>query len=715
MYIKESVDVGGKQLTIETGKMAKQADGSVVIRYGDTMVLVTAVANKSAREGVDFLPLTVEYVEKTAAAGKIPGGYFKREGRPTEREILTCRLIDRPSRPLFPKMWRNESQVIATVLSYDKENPSDVLAMSGAACALHVSDIPWAGPFAAVRVGRSSAAEGHKFIVNPTFAQLEQSDLDLVVAATRDAIVMVEGGAGQLSEDVMIDALLFAHQAAQPVLDLIEKIRAAVGKTKRIFEPPVKDPAIASLVTERGTQKIKTAMSIKEKHARADALAAVQKEIVEALKGDFPDANGKPREKEIGSAVGDLHKKIVRAQVVNEGLRIDGRKTIDIRPINCEVGLIPRTHGSALFTRGETQALVSTTLGTKQDMQRIDSLQGDVEKRFMLHYNFAPFSTGEAKMMRSSSRREIGHGYLAERALARVLPTFEDFPYTIRVVSETLESNGSSSMAAVCGGCLSLMDAGVPIVEPVAGIAMGLIKEGDKLAVLSDILGDEDHLGDMDFKVTGTKHGITALQMDIKIQGLSREVLQKALYQARDGRIHILGKMAEALAQPREELSKHAPRIFTLTVKPDRIRDIIGPGGKMIRAIIEQTGVAIDVSDDGTVSIASSDDISAKKAIEIIKGLTTEPEVGQIYTGVVRRIVDFGAFVEILPGTDGLIHISELDAKRVNKVTDILKEGDEVKVKVINVDRQGKIRLSRKEAMAEEAGGTPPAATPPQA
>jgi polyribonucleotide nucleotidyltransferase len=697
MYVQESIELGGRTLTIETGKMAKQADGAVVLRYGDTMVLVTAVANQTAREGIDFLPLTVEYVEKTAAAGKIPGGYFKREGRPTENEILTCRLIDRPSRPLFPKAWRNETQIIGTVLSFDKENPSDVLAMCGAAAALHISNIPWGNPFGAVRVGRIN----HQFVVNPTFAEREKSELDLVVAATRDAIVMVEGGCAQLSEDTMIDALLFAHDACQSILDLIEKIRAAVGRAKREAPVSIKDPTIAGRVKEIGYERLKAATAIREKLERNQTLAHIETEVFERLRGEFLDSDGKPREKEIRAAVHELHKKYVREMAVKDGLRIDGRKTNEIRHISSEVGLIPRTHGSALFTRGETQALVSTTLGTAQDVQRIDSLMGDVEKRFMLHYNFPPFSTGEAKMMRSASRREIGHGHLAERALARVLPRYEDFPYTIRIVSEILESNGSSSMASVCGGCLSLMDAGVPIVEPVAGIAMGLIKEGDNLAVLSDILGDEDHLGDMDFKVTGTRHGITALQMDIKIQGLSREILQKALYQAREGRLHILGKMAEALTAPREELSRHAPRIFTLTVKPDRIRDIIGPGGKMIRAIIEQTGVAIDVEDDGTVSIASSDDTSAKKAIDIIKGLTTEPEVGQFYMGVVRRIVDFGAFVEILPGTDGLIHISELDQKRVNKVTDVINEGDEVMVKVISIDRQGKIRLSRKEAMGQ--------------
>jgi polyribonucleotide nucleotidyltransferase len=697
MYIKETVDIGGKPLTIETGKMAKQADAAVVVRYGDTMVLVTACGNKTAREGMDFLPLTVEYTEKTSAAGKIPGGYFKREGRPTENEVLTCRLIDRPSRPLFPKNWRAEIQVIGTVLSYDKENPSDVLAMVGASTALHLSSLPWAGPYAAVRVGRIN----HQFVVNPTFEQREHSDLDLVVAATREAILMVEGAAAQLQEDVMIDALLFAHQACQPILDLIEKMRAAVGKTKREYTAPVKDATIAERVKAIGYDKIKASARILQKHERSDTFSALTKEIVAQLGPEFVDANGKPRDKEISGAVNDLFKKIVRTTVVDEGVRIDGRKGVDIRPISCEVGLIPRTHGSALFTRGETQALVSTTLGTAQDVQRIDSLLGDVTKRFMLHYNFAPFSTGEVKMVRSASRREIGHGFLAERSIARILPTFEDFPYTIRIVSETLESNGSSSMAAVCGGCLSLMDAGVPIVEPVAGIAMGLVKEGEKIAVLSDILGDEDHLGDMDFKVTGTKHGVCALQMDIKVSGLSREILQKALYQARDGRLHILGKMTEALSAPREELSKHAPRIFTISIKPDRIRDVIGPGGKMIRAIIEQTGVAIDVEDDGTISIASSDDVSAKKAIDIIKGLTTEPEIGQFYMGVVRRIVDFGAFVEILPGTDGLIHISELDAKRVNKVTDVLNEGDELMVKVISVDRQGKIRLSRKEALGQ--------------
>ncbi|HEX4459239.1 MAG TPA: polyribonucleotide nucleotidyltransferase, partial [Polyangia bacterium] len=500
MYIKESVTIGGKELSIETGKMAKQADGAVVVRYGDTMVLVTAVANEGAREGIDFMPLTVEYVEKTASAGKIPGGYFKREGRPTEREILTCRLIDRPSRPLFAKTWRSETQIIGTVLSFDKENPSDILAMCGASCSLHISDIPWAGPYAAVRVARASAAEGHKFIVNPTFAETEASDLDLVVCATRDAILMVEGGAGQLSEAVLVDALMFAHQSCQPILDLIEKLRAAVGKEKRPFVVKEKDKALAARTAEIGGERLKAAVQIKEKQKRYSTVAEIEKSILETLQGEknissLDEKAQKELNKDLNGAIADLHKKIVRQMTVGDGFRIDGRKHDEIRTITSEVGLIPRTHGSALFTRGETQALVTTTLGTAQDIQRIDSLLGDVTKRFMLHYNFPPFSTGEAKMMRSASRREIGHGHLAERSLARVMPKYEDFPYVVRIVSEILESNGSSSMASVCGGTLSLMDAGVPILEPVAGIAMGLIKEGEQFAVLSDILGDEDHLG----------------------------------------------------------------------------------------------------------------------------------------------------------------------------------------------------------------------------
>ncbi|HEY5452310.1 MAG TPA: polyribonucleotide nucleotidyltransferase, partial [Polyangia bacterium] len=634
MFVREGVNFGGKELSIETGRMAKQADGSVVVRYGDTMVLVTAVASSSVRPGVDFMPLTVDYLEKTSAAGRIPGGYFKREGRMTEVEVLTSRLIDRPSRPLFPKGWRFDTQVIAMVVSTDRENASDVLAMTGASMALHLSDIPWAGPYAGVRVGR---IEG-KLVVNPTFAERATSDLDLLVACSRDAIVMVEGGAAELGEDVIVDALMFAHQSAQPLIDLQEKLRAAVGKPKREFVPPVKDPAIVDKVASLANQKIEAAMAIRDKHERYAALDSAGAETKAALEATFPE-----RGAEVGEAFESAKKKHLRELVLNTGRRIDGRATNDIRTITCEVGVLPRTHGSSLFTRGETQSLVTTTLGTSQDAQHIEALTGNIDKRFMLHYNFPPFSTGETKPLRGASRREVGHGNLAERAIARVLPSEKDFPYTIRIVSEILESNGSSSMASVCGGILSLMDGGVPIKTPVAGIAMGLIKEGDRVAVLSDILGDEDHLGDMDFKICGSKLGVTAVQMDIKIQGLTREILETALRQAREGRVHILGKMAEALATHRDDLSRYAPRIHTLRVKPDQIREIIGPGGKTIRGITAQTGVSIEVEDDGTVHIASPDGIAVKKAIDIIKGLTTEPEVGEYYLGVVKRLAEFGA------------------------------------------------------------------------
>ena len=694
-YIRESVMLGGKELSIETGRMAKQAGGSVVVRCGDTMVLVTATAAAKVREGMDFLPLTCEYMEKTSAAGRIPGGYFKREGRSTETEILTARLMDRPCRPLFPKAWRFDTQVIATVLSYDAENASDVLAVTGASAALMLSDLHWAGPLACVRVGR---VEG-KFIANPTFEELSHADLNLTVVVSRDAIVMVEGHGKEVAEEVVIDALFFAHTEAQPLLDLQEKLRAAVGKTKRAYTAPVKDEALVARVKELTHDKVKTAMANRVKADRYGALGQVSDELRVALCAVGAAYAG--REKEVDSAYESVKKAHARGQTIDTGFRIDGRRTTDIRQVTGEVSVLPRVHGSSLFTRGETQALVSVTLGTASDAQRLDTLAGDVTRRFMLHYNFPPYSTGETKPMRGASRREIGHGHLAERAIAQVLPRQEDFPYTIRIVSEVLESNGSSSMASVCGGILSLMDAGVPITTPVAGIAMGLMKEGDKVAILSDILGDEDHLGDMDFKVCGTRTGITALQMDIKIAGLQRDLLEAALRQAKDGRIHILGKMAEALSASRDDLSPHAPRIYTLQVKPDKIRDIIGPGGKTIRAITEETGVEINVEDDGTVSIASSNERSARKAMDIIKGLTVEPEVGQFYMGVVKRIVEFGAFVEIMPGTDGLVHVSELAAERVRSVEDVLKEGEEVLVKVLSVDRQGKIRLSRKEALGQ--------------
>jgi polyribonucleotide nucleotidyltransferase len=708
-YVREGVMVGGKELTIETGRMAKQAGGSVVIRYGDTMVLVCATASSRPKD-LDFLPLTCEYMERTAAAGKIPGGYFKREGRLTEHEILTSRLMDRPARPLFPKGWRFDTQIVATVLSVDKENPSDVLAVTGSSAAVYLSDMPWAGPLATVRVGR---VEGN-FVVYPTYADLEKSDINMVVTCSRDAIVMVEGSAKEISEAAMVETLMFAHRECQPIIDLQEKLRAAVGKQRREFTPPQKDEALVGKVRELAFERVKTAMAIVVKQERYAAIGQVHDDVVKELLGT--DGPYKGREKEVEAAFEDVKKKNARGKTLETGYRIDGRRTFDIRAISSEVSVLPRTHGSALFTRGETQALVTATLGTAQDVQRIDSLVADVTKRFMLHYNFPPFSTGETKPMRGPGRREIGHGHLAERAVAAVLPPYEDFPYTIRIVSDVLESNGSSSMASVCGGILALMDAGVPVAAPVAGIAMGLMKEGDAVAILSDILGDEDHLGDMDFKVCGTRNGITAIQMDIKIAGLSRDILEKALAQARDGRLHILDKMSEALAAPRDDMSPYAPRIYTLQVKPDRIRDIIGPGGKTIRAITEQTGVAIDVQDDGTVSIAASDERSAKKAIDIIRGLTVEPEMGAIYTGIVRRITEFGAFVEILPGTDGLVHISELAEGRVKRVEDVLKEGEETTVKVIGIDRaSGKIRLSRKEALAQQAAeqGPPPAVASP--
>jgi polyribonucleotide nucleotidyltransferase len=687
--------VGGKELTIETGRMAKQAGGSAVIRYGDTMVLVAATASARPREGVDFLPLTCDYLEKTSAAGKIPGGYFKREGRPTEVEILTSRLIDRPCRPLFPKGWRFDTQVIALVLSADRENPSDVLALTGASAAICFSDMPWGGPIAGVRVGRVDG----QFVVNPTFAEQEKGDLNFIVTCSRDAITMVEGAAKEISESVMIDALLFAHRECQPIIDLQEKIRAAAGKPRREFVAPKKDEELEALVRAHTWDKVRDAMAISVKQERYGTLNAVHDDLLATY--CVEGAQFHRRDKEVEAAYEGVKKKYARQKTIETGSRIDGRRTTDIRLVTSEVSVLPRTHGSALFTRGETQAIVSTTLGTAQDVQRIDSITGDVTKRFMLHYNFPPFSTGETKPLRGASRREIGHGHLAERAISAVLPPYDDFPYTIRIVSEILESNGSSSMASVCGGTLSLMDAGVPIAAPVAGIAMGLMKEGDAVAVLSDILGDEDHLGDMDFKVCGTRNGITAIQMDIKIAGLTREILEKALSQARDGRLFILDKMAEAIAAPRDDMSPYAPRIYTLTVKPDRIRDIIGPGGKTIRAITEQTGVAIDVEDDGTVSIASADERSARKAMDIIRGLTMEPEIGAFYQGVVKRIAEFGAFVEIMPGTDGLVHISELAGERVKRVEDVVKEGDEVMVKVISIDRQGKIRLSRKEALGQ--------------
>ncbi|HET6436778.1 MAG TPA: polyribonucleotide nucleotidyltransferase [Anaeromyxobacter sp.] len=711
--IQRSAKVGARDVILETGKIAKQAHGAVWVRQGDSIVLVTVVSAPEKREGIDFFPLTVDYQEKLFAAGRVPGSYFRREGRPTEKETLTSRLVDRSCRPLFDEGYAYETQVIATVVSFDQENDTDVLALTGASAALYISDIPFNGPIAGVRVGRING----QFVANPTLAQRAESDLDLVLAASRDAIVMVEGGAQELSEATMVDALLFGQAAVRDLLDAQDALRQATGaKPRRSFEPPPNDPALRGKVKNLTWEKVREAYGRHEKHDRYGRLSEIKKELFAALReeaGADPAALAAVavREKEIKGYYEDVKYEYMRKMITDEGRRIGGRGTTDIRQITCEVGLLPRVHGSALFTRGETQALVATTLGTAEDEQRVEQLTGMSFKKFMLHYNFPPFSVGEVKFLRSPGRREIGHGALAERALRQVMPAEDKFPYTVRVVSDIMESNGSSSMASVCGGCLSLLDAGVPLRAPVAGIAMGLIKEGDKIAILSDILGDEDHLGDMDFKVCGTAQGITSIQMDIKIGGVTREILEKALAQAAQGRKFILGEMAKALPGPRASISAYAPRITTIRIRPERIKDIIGPGGKTIKDITARTGTSINIEDDGSVSIASPSSEKVEEAIKMIRGLTQEAEVGKTYLGTVRKIAEFGAFVEIFPGTDGLIHISELSDKRVKSVSDVLSEGEEVLVKVISVDRQGKIRLSRKEALAE-AGKKAEAADP---
>ncbi|MGD9763088.1 MAG: polyribonucleotide nucleotidyltransferase [Candidatus Binatia bacterium] len=692
MYHKVQIDFHGRPLSIEVGRLAKQANGSALVQYGETVVLATAVASQSVRPGIDFFPLTVDYQEKSFAAGKIPGGFFKREGRPSEKEVLTSRLIDRPIRPLFPEGFRCETQVIATVLSFDKENDPDMVAMVAASAALHVSEIPFLGPIAGVRIGR----KGGQFVINPRVSELDDSDLNLIVAGTRDSIVMVEGGAKMLPEPVMLDGLYAALDALQPLIDVQEELRSKLGKPKReVVVLPI-DPQLKARVSELAEARIQRAMEFVAKQERRAAVAEAKREVLVAALQEFPD-----QEKAIAEVLEEVESTAMRQMIVSQKRRLDGRGVTDIRQISCEVEVLPRTHGSALFTRGETQALATTTLGTASDEQRIDALIGEQYRKFMLHYNFPPFSVGETKPLRSPGRREIGHGALAERALTGVLPNEKEFPYTIRLVSEILESNGSSSMATVCAGSLSLMDAGVPITASVAGIAMGLIKEGDDIAVLSDILGDEDHLGDMDFKVAGTATGVTALQMDIKIHGVTKEIMGQALNQARDGRLHILDVMGRTMNAPRKNISAHAPRIVSIKVRQDKIRDIIGPGGKVIRGIVEETGCKIDIEDDGTVFIASSEEASMRRAIEIIEGITMEAQVGKVYKGTVRRIVDFGAFVEILPGTDGLLHISQIGPGRVQRVSDVLKEGDEIPVKVLEIDKSGKIRLSRKEAVQE--------------
>jgi len=696
MIKKVELDFHGRPLSIEVGKVAKQADGAALVRYGETVVLVTAVAAKELKTDTDFFPLTVDYQEKTFAAGKIPGGFFKREGRPSEKEILTCRLIDRSIRPLFSEGLRCETQVIATVLSADRENDPDMVAMLGASVALQVSDIPFSGPLAGVRIGRIDG----RWVINPTQSQLLESDMDIFLSGSRDAIVMVEGGAKMVPEDEILEALFTGHEAIQPLLQIQEDIRREIGKPKRQVPLAELDAAIVRQVEQLALSKLQQAIEIPEKLERYKQIGEIKGEVVAKMLAEFPQ-----KEKDIKGAFDELKRNCFRGLIIQRERRIDGRGLKDIRPITCEVEILPRTHGSALFTRGETQALVVTTLGTASDEQKIDALIGEHYKKFMLHYNFPPFSVGEVKFLRGPSRREIGHGNLAERALLPVLPPEESFPYTIRIVSEVLESNGSTSMATVCGGSLSLMDAGVPVSAPVAGIAMGLIKEGEHVRVLSDILGDEDHLGDMDFKVAGTPSGVTSLQMDIKISGVNRDIMRQALYQAREGRLHILGIMTETMGSHRASVSGHAPRITTLKVRPEKIREIIGPGGKVIRGIIEATGVKMDVEDDGTVTIASIDEAASRKAIEMVQKIAAEAEVGKIYKGTVRKIVDFGAFVEIFPGTDGLVHISQLAPERVRRVSDVLKEGDEVMVKVLEIDRQGKIRLSRKDALQETGNG----------
>ena len=707
--VNRTADCGGKQISLETGKIAKQADGSVWVRMGDSIVLVTVVSAKERKEGIDFFPLTVDYQEKLFAAGRVPGSYFRREGRLTEKETLVSRIIDRSCRPLFPEGYANETQIIATVVSFDQENDTDVLALTGASAALQVSNVPFNGPIAGVRVGRI----GGKFVANPTLAQRAESDLDVVMAASEDAIVMVEGGAKEISEEEMVEALLFGQAAVKDLLAAQKALATdAGGKGKRSFEPPKSDAALRDRVKELTWEKVREAYARNEKHDRYGRLSEIKKELLEALRAEAGGDAEKlsqlaGREKEIKGYYEDVKYEYMRKMITDEGRRIGGRNSKEIRKITCEVGLLPRVHGSALFTRGETQALVATTLGTAEDEQRVEQLIGMTYKRFMLHYNFPPFSVGEAKFLRGPGRREIGHGALAERAIRQVMPPEDQFPYTVRIVSDIMESNGSSSMASVCGGVLSLMDAGVPIKAPVAGIAMGLIKEGDKIAILSDILGDEDHLGDMDFKVCGTNAGITSIQMDIKIGGVTRQILSDALAQAADGRKHILAEMAKSIGTPRENISAYAPRITKIKIRPERIKDVIGPGGKVIKEITAQTGCSINIEDDGTVSIASANQTQVDAAIKRVRDLTQEAEIGKTYLGTVRKIAEFGAFVEIFPGTDGLIHISELSDKRVKSVSDVLQEGEEVLVKVISQDRSGKIRLSRKEALADAAGKKP--------
>ena len=684
---------GEHKVTIDTGAIARQADGAVVVDMAETTVLVTAVGRKTAEPGRDFFPLTVNYQEKTYAAGKIPGGFFKREGRPGEKEVLTCRLIDRPVRPLFPKGFTNEVQIIATVMSLNPDVDPDIPALIGASAALAISGMPFAGPIAAAKVGYKDG----EYILNPGVAAVADSELELVVAGTRDAVLMVESEANGLSEEVMLGAVMYGHEQLQTAIDAISELAAEVGKPAWTWEAPAPDEDLAAAVAAQAESGLADAYRITDKQDRQTAVNNAKAAATEALAGG-EDARWSADE--VKGALSKLEKTIVRQRVIRGEPRIDGRDQSTVRPIDVQVGVLPRAHGSAIFTRGETQAIVVTTLGTGRDAQLIDSIQGEHKEPFMLHYNFPPYCVGETGFIGSTKRREIGHGKLARRGIQAVMPDMDDFGYVIRVVSEITESNGSSSMASVCGSSLSLMDAGVPMKAPVAGVAMGLVKEGDDFAVLTDILGDEDHLGDMDFKVAGTNDGITALQMDIKIQGITREIMSKALAQARDARLHILGEMNKVLSSPRQEMSEWAPTIMTMKIDPDKIRDVIGKGGAVIRAITEETGASVDIDNDGTIRIASVDGSSGKEARRRIELITADVEVGQIYEGKVARLMDFGAFVTILPGKDGLVHISQISNERVEKVSDKLAEGDTVKVKVLEVDRQGRVRLSMKEVDA---------------
>jgi polyribonucleotide nucleotidyltransferase len=694
-------ELAGRKLVLEVGEVAKQANGAALVSYGETMVLVTAVVAPEVREGIDFVPLTVDYREKAYAAGKIPGGFFKREGRPSEREVLTSRLIDRPIRPLFPKGFSQETQVIAIALSADTENNPDVLAIIGASTALTVSDIPFQGPIGAVRVGR---IEG-EFVINPTRQQQSLSDLDLVIAGVDEGIVMVEGSGREVSEEVLIEGLEVGHRAIREIIALQRDLRETAGKPKLPSATEASDSALVQRVREMATPWVRDAIRIPEKQVRERRMSEVLAEVLTAMADVLPE-----QALLVPKLIETIEREQMRTMILEEGIRADGRRTDEIRPISIRVGVLPRTHGSSLFTRGETQALVVSTLGTSTDEQIVDELEGKSSKAFMLHYNFPPFSVGEVSPMRGPGRREIGHGALAERSVAPVLPSSDTFPYTIRVVSDILESNGSSSMATICGATLSLMDAGVPILAPVAGIAMGLISElGRGIAVLSDILGLEDHLGDMDFKVAGTPTGVTGFQLDVKIGGVDTTILRGAIEQARQGRLWILEKMASVIAMPRAQLSTHAPRIITIRINPDKIREVIGPGGKVIRSIIEKTGANIDIEDDGRINIASADEQAARAAIELIRGITAEAEIGKIYRGKVKKITDFGAFVEIMPGTDGLVHISQIAEQRIKSVSDVLKEGEEVMVKVLEIDKQGRVKLSRREALREAKARDEPA------